>query len=86
MGNDYGGRRADNQAIAPRASRQDVLDAASLAEVEVKRESIHSGIALRAWTTWWVRQPGDVWRTLANTNSLAVLALDKQENARIDQV
>jgi hypothetical protein len=86
MGNDYGGRRAENPVNAPRVSRQDVLDAAKLAGVEVKRESIHSGTTSRAWTTWWVRQPGDVWRTLANTNFLALLELEKHRNARMNQI
>lgn len=86
MGNDYGGHRAENLTSGPSASRQVVLDVASLAGVEVKRESIYSGIASRVWTTWWVRQPGDVWRTLANTNFLALLELEKQKIARTNQV
>lgn len=70
MGNDYGGRKAVNPAGSPRVSVDQVYSAAQAAGVLVKRESA-------GWAMWWVQRPGDVWRTLATTNLLAVRELQK---------
>ncbi len=75
MGNDYGGRKAENPAGATRVTKAQVLSAASAAGVQVKRESVRTGCASDGWSMWWVQRPGDVWRTLATTNYQAVQAL-----------
>ena len=75
MGNDYGGRKAENPAGVARVTKEHVLSAASAAGVQVKRESVRTGCASDAWSMWWVQRPGDVWRTLATTNYQAVQAL-----------
>lgn len=68
MGNDWGGRTAANPAGAPKVTREAVIKAAAVAGVEVKRQK-------GAWAMWWIRKPGDVWRTLASTNYLAHTSL-----------
>lgn len=77
MGNDYGGRKAENPAGVARVSRECVLSAAEAAGVKVKRESVRTGCASSAWSMWWVLRTGDVWRTLATTNHKAVQELQK---------
>lgn len=77
MGNEYGGRKATNPAGVPRVSREDVLAVAQTAGVQVKGESVHTGCASAGWSIWWVQRPGDVWRTLATTNYIAVQELQK---------
>lgn len=73
MGNDWGGRRAENPSDASRVSRAQVINAAAQAGVEVKRES-------GAWSMWWVLRPGDVWRTLASTNYQALHSLTRTKS------
>lgn len=75
MGNDYGGRKAENPAGVARVTKEQVLSAASAAGVLVKRESVRAGCASNAWSIWWVLRPGDVWRTLATTNYQAMRVL-----------
>lgn len=77
MGNDYGGRKAENPAGVLRVSREHVLSAAQTAGVQVKRESVRTGCASVGWAMWWVLRPGDVWRTLAATNYQAAQELQK---------
>ena len=71
MGNDWGGRKAENPGDAPRVTRAQVLGAAAAAGVQVRRESA-------GWSMWWVLRPGDVWRTLATTNFEAMRQLTKE--------
>lgn len=68
MGNDWGGRLAANPADAPKVSREAVIKVAAELGVEVKRQK-------GGWAMWWIRKPGDVWRTLASTNYLARTSL-----------
>lgn len=70
MGNDFGGRRAENPVGAPRVTSTDVKAAALIAGVQVKRESA-------GWCMWWILKPGDVWRTLAATNFQALRSLNQ---------
>lgn len=77
MGNDYGGRKAENPAGVSRVSREGVLSAAQTAGVQVKRESVRTGCVSAGWSMWWVLRPGDVWRTLATTNYQAAQELQK---------
>ena len=77
MGNDYGGRKAENPDGVARVSREDVLSVAQTAGVQVKRESVRTGCVSAGWAMWWVLRPGDVWRTLATTNYRAVQELKK---------
>lgn len=77
MGNDFGGRRAENPAGAARVSRDEVLALAQTTGVQVKRESVRTGCASTGWSMWWVLRPGDEWRTLATTNYMAAQELRK---------
>lgn len=77
MGNDFGGRKAENPVGAKRTSALEVRTAAVAAGVQVKRESLITGLPTSGWSMWLVLRPNDVWRTLATTNYQAVVALQK---------
>lgn len=70
MGNDWGGRKASNPPNARRVTAAEVRSAATEAGVQVKRDGV-------GWTMWWVKLPEGEWRTLANTNFLALSLLQR---------
>lgn len=88
MGQDWGGRHASNPPGAPKVTRQQVLDAAKAAGVEVRRGVIGGTvesprfIPTAGWSSWFVLKPGDEWRTLADTNYHALCALSFMRCAR----
>lgn len=71
MGQDWGGRCAANPKDAPRVTAEQVYEAAARAGVEVRRDK-------GGWSQWWIRRPGDVWRTAWSTNFLMLQALTRE--------
>lgn len=71
MGQDWGGRNAANPKDAPRVAAEQVYKAAAKAGVEVRRDQ-------GGWSQWWIRRPGDVWRTGWSTNFLMLQALARE--------
>ncbi len=68
MGQDWGGRRADNPKDAPKITGDQIRARAAELGLEVKRED-------PGWSMWMVRQPGQSWFTLGTTNYVALGSL-----------
>jgi hypothetical protein len=75
MGNDWGGRRAENPAGARRVSGKEVLACAQASGVEVRREG-------QGWSMWWYRRSGEPWRSLGTTNYRALEQLGRLSSVR----
>lgn len=71
MGQDWGGRAAANPKDAPKVTAAQVRAYAQAAGVEVRRDT-------GGWSQWWIRRPGDVWRTGWPTNFLMLQALQRE--------
>lgn len=70
MGQDWGGRSAANPPGVPRVTAEQVRAYAEQVGVEVKRDG--------GWSQWWIRVPGDVWRTGMTTNFLMLQLLRRR--------
>lgn len=68
MGQDQAKPPPLNPPGAPRVSRAQVEAAAARLGVEVRRDGLER--------MWWIKRPGDVWRTYLQTNYLALSALE----------
>lgn len=66
MGQDQASPPPLNPPGAPKKNRVDVMAAAAALGVEVKRGRERM---------WWIKRPGDNWRTYRQTHYLAWLAL-----------
>lgn len=71
MGQDWGGRSAANPKDAPKVTAVQVRAYAADAGVEVRRDP-------GGWSQWWIRRPGDVWRTGWTTNFLMLQGLKRE--------
>lgn len=69
MGQDWGGRRADNPKDAPKVTGKMVEQRAAELGMSVKREG-------PGWSMWLVQRPGDCWRNLGPTNFKALTSLN----------
>ncbi|USN15293.1 hypothetical protein KIKIMORA_01470 [Brevundimonas phage vB_BpoS-Kikimora] len=73
MGQDQAKPPPLNPPGAPRVSRAQVEQAAAALGVEVKRDGLER--------MWWIKRPGDVWRTYRQTNYLTLTALQYELEA-----
>jgi hypothetical protein len=74
MGQDQAKPPPLNPPGSPKKTRADVEKAAAALGVEVRRDGLER--------MWWVKRPGDVWRTYRQTNFLAWEGLTDELAAR----